>query len=357
MRFLLVVASVALAFAAAGCTKEVHSNISPDEQVVFFNTTAWLDAASGQWHVPIHGWIYEPADSSARRALFEKVLSEKYDLAPDDGTEGNFGRRLNLIIADNERAKQIVVEIAGRIVALPLSEENGQFRTTVLFAAEQIESHAQEGILTYSAVTHGNESRSFTGEVRLVGPTGLSVVSDIDDTVKITRVTDRRGMLESTFLLDFEAAPGMSDLYRSWDGDDVSFHYVSSSPWQLYTPLDEFLADAGFPWASLNLKPIRFRDETLLDLFKKGTETKPVVIESILSAYPGRQFVLVGDSGEQDPEVYAGLIRKHPGQVKKIYIRNVTADAPDGERFSRVFDGIDPGKWVLFEDPAGLSLP
>jgi phosphatidate phosphatase APP1 len=135
------------------------------------------------------------------------------------------------------------------------------------------------------------------------------------------------------------------------------FHFVSSSPWQLYEPLREFLDDAGFPPAGINLKAVRFRDETLFDLFKKGTETKPGIIEGILETYSGRQFILVGDSGEQDPEVYAELIRNYPDQVLKVYIRNVTEESADNDRFTAVFEDIDASDWTLFEDPLTLQLP
>jgi Asp-tRNA(Asn)/Glu-tRNA(Gln) amidotransferase A subunit family amidase len=125
---------------------------------------------------------------------------------------------------------------------------------------------------------------------------------------------------------------------------------VSSSPWQLYTPLQAFLSEAGFPATSMHLKSVRFRDETLFDLFKKGTETKPAVTREILGRYPRRSFVLVGDSGEQDPEVYAELLRQHPDQITGAFIRNVTGESRDNERFSRVFKGVEASRWALFED-------
>ena len=183
------------------------------------------------------------------------------------------------------------------------------------------------------------------------------MISDIDDTVKISNVTDRKSLLEHTFLLDFVAAPGMAELYRNWAADDVGFHFVSSSPWHLYEPLSEFLDSSGFPAATFSLKSVRFRDETLFDLFKKGTETKPAAIRKILDRYPGRKFVLVGDSGEQDPEVYAALLRERPEQILRVYIRNVTQESADNERFGEVFESIDPDRWQLFTDPQTLSLP
>ena len=330
----------------------LSSDIRNDEHVVFFRTAGWLDETSQEWHLPVHGWIYEPQDSSARKALLETALEEHFDLQVSDEAEGNLSRRLNLLIADNERGKKIVIKMAGRVFELPPSAENGHFEAILRLPASEIADFTEEGRLPYSAVTNDSEERRFEGEVKLVAPAGLSVVSDIDDTVKISNVTDHKRLLESTFLLDFAAAPGMLERYTEWAAQGASFHFVSSSPWQLYSPLRGFLDDSGFPWATFNLKAVRFRDETLLDLFKKGTETKPLIIKGILDRYPGRTFILVGDSGEQDPEVYAALLREYPNQVLQAYIRNVTLATADDERFTAVFDGIEPNRWHLFDDPA-----
>lgn len=334
-----------------------YSEIASDEVVVFFRTTAWLNDDADTWHIPIHGWIYEPQDSRSRKALFAAILESEFDLVPSKATEANFTRRLNLLIADNERDKHIVVSIAGEQHTLSASDVNGQFESTLLIPVATIQEFAANSRLQFSAVTRGAESREFTGEVNLVSSRGFSVISDIDDTVKVSMVTNKKSLLNHTFLLDFVAADGMSALYSDWAEQGIEIHFVSSSPWQLYTPLQEFLTAAGFPESALNLKAVRFRDESLLDLFKKGTETKPVIIEKILQTYPNRQFVLVGDSGEQDPEVYAAILRKYPRQVLKAYIRNVTGESADNSRFTSVFAKIDPSCWELFDDPESLLLP
>ena len=349
----------------AGCERdassagddEVVSDIAADETVVFFRTSGWLDEANQQWHLPLHGWIYEPEDSTVRVAAFEKVLEEGFDLAVTEENEGNYSRRVNLLLADSERGKRIVVRIAGSSHVLPASAENGHFEKTIVITAADAARYAENGLIEYTAVTRDTESRKFAGAVRLLQPDGVSIISDIDDTVKVSNVRHRKSLLEHTFLLDFVAAPGMAELYREWSTGDTGFHFVSSSPWQLYEPLNEFLDRDGFPWATFSLKAVRFRDETLFDLFKEGTETKPRAIEEILDRYPDRIFVLVGDSGEQDPEVYAALLRKRPDQIAKVYIRNVTQETADNARFTSVFAGIDRDRWQLFESPETLSLP
>lgn len=356
---LFCIAIIVSMFASHGAGAEGqalrYSDIRADEQLVFFRTGAWLDEARQEWHLPIHGWIYEPESSLLRQSLFKTVLEEEYDLEIDAAAEANFSRRLNLMIADSERAKSIVVSLAGRKFTLPPSTANGQINTTLVIAVAELEAYVEHGRVSFSTVTRAADSREFLGEILLLDPVGFGIISDIDDTVKISEVTDRTKLLEHSFLLDFTAVPGMADVYNEWS--NTSLHFVSSSPWQFYSPLSEFLERAGFSDFVFRLKTVRFRDQTLFDLFKKGTETKPKVIEEILETYPQRQFVLVGDSGEHDPEVYALIARKYPSQVLRIFIRNVTGETPDNERFRQVFEGLDEDLWRLFDDPAMMMLP
>lgn len=351
-----LIGSLALVFLAWPLQAELQSDISADEVVVLFRTSAWFDDATDKWHVPIHGWVYEPEDSSARKALFAAILKSEYDLSANERTQSNFDRRINLMIADNERNKKIVLSVAGRTVSLPASGADGHFATTVVLPASEVEASANGMRLPLQVVANKDETRSFSGEALLVRPGGWGVISDIDDTVKISNITDRRGLLESTFLQDFADVPAMAKLYAAWSAQGASLHFVSSSPWQLYSPLDEFLLESGFPAAALELKSVRFRDKTLFNLFKKGTETKPAVIEKILARYPNRQFVLVGDSGEHDPEVYSRLMRKYPQQILRVYIRNVGNASSGDERFTTLFSGLENDRWELF-DSAEIFLP
>ena len=88
-----------------------------------------------------------------------------------------------------------------------------------------------------------------------------------------------------------------------------------------------------------------------------GRETKPPQIEAILTKYPGHRFILIGDSGEDDPEVYAEALHRHPAQIARIYIRNVTAARRDDARFAKAFAGVEAAQWVLFEDAGEIRGP
>jgi phosphatidate phosphatase APP1 len=184
---------------------------------------------------------------------------------------------------------------------------------------------------------------------------GLSVISDIDDTVKVTHVLDRGRMWEATFYKPFETVAGMPAAYQRLAAKGAAFHYVSSSPWHLAEPLLGLLETSGLPVSSLSLKQIRLKDRTALNIVKPGRETKPPAIEAILTRYPGRQFILIGDSGEDDPEVYADALRRHPKQITRIFIRNITAAHRGDARFAKAFAGLEEARWVLSEDAATIE--
>ncbi|WP_223789246.1 phosphatidate phosphatase App1 family protein [Marinicella meishanensis] len=332
------------------------SDLKSDETLVFFHTSAWLDKANNEWHIPIHGWVFEPADSSIRKAGIEQALKASHGLTVTAENTQLFADRINALLADNERGKQVVIRFADRSYALPESAPNGHFHHTIKVKQAHLNAAGIRHQLQFAAVLPDRDARQFSGQAQLISPQGLSIISDIDDTVKISAVTQRRELLQNTFYQPFKAVPGMAAHYRHWLAEDGALHFVSSSPWQLYPFLHEFIAQSGFPTADYHLKSFRFKDSSLLNLWTKSTETKPPQIKAILQRYPQRQFILVGDSGEYDPEIYADIQRQFPEQIKHILIRNVTGERASDERFQTAFKGLKPDQWQLFETAAEITF-
>ncbi|MFC5510031.1 App1 family protein [Massilia jejuensis] len=159
----------------------------------------------------------------------------------------------------------------------------------------------------------------------------FGIISDIDDTVLWTNVTNKLNMalmLARTNAHTRKPFKGVAAFYRALrDGaagnEDNPLFYVSSSPWHLFGFLVDFLKLQGIP-----VGPLLLRELGLRDVFKptQHGNHKLDKIELILSFYPDMQFVLIGDSGEKDPEIYTEIVRRHPQQVRMIYIRNVNPD-------------------------------
>lgn len=341
---------LALLLAARLCPAQVKS----DEEVLFFPTFAHLSEDGAEWLVPIHGWIFEPETNSFLRRAALRELRIRLELDPDADETKIFESRVRWLLVDNERDKLVSVLIGGKPYPVGVSREDGQFLETLRFPVDEARPLAPEGRIEFRAILPEGDERTFAGSVRLVEPEGLSVISDIDDTVKITEVTDKTKLIRNTFFREFAAVDGMAPLYRKWAAQGAVFHFVSSSPWQLFEPLRDLMQESGFPEAAWHLKPFRVKDVSARSLFADPTEYKLSTIEPILVAFPRRRFILVGDSGEKDPEIYGELARRHPEQIEAIYIRDVTGEGREAERYGNAMHEVPGEKWRVFREAEEL---
>jgi hypothetical protein len=334
------------------------SDIKTDETVVFFPTYGHRESDGSALILDIHGWVFEPEQRRMTLALLRRLVGD--ELAESAVATTLFAERARLFLADNERGKQVVIRVGEQTFGLDESGANGHFAGRVRLCLEPVTSVAANAnpadrALRFEAVLPKHDARAFAGVVHILEPTGVSVVSDIDDTIKVSNVNQKRELLRNTFLRPFQEVAGMAEVYQHWREEvGAAFHYVSASPWQLYPVLNGFLGSEGFPPGSVHLKSFRAKDETFLNLFASPEQYKINSIEPLLLRFPKRRFVLVGDSTEKDPEAYAVLARRYPEQVVRILIRKAAGDARVAERCHQVFGDLPAGSWRLFEQPAEI---
>lgn len=212
-----------------------------------------------------------------------------------------------------------------------------------------------------ASAKHGGEPVRATAEVLVPAATArFGIISDIDDTVLWTNVTNRLNM---ALLLARENAhtrkpfKGVAAFYRALNrgvggNEDNPMFYVSSSPWHLFGPLVEFLRVQAIPVGPLLLRELGVRE--LFRLSHHGNH-KLDKIGQILGLYPDMQFVLIGDSGEQDPEIYAEVVRRYPQSVRMIYIRNVNPDPSRIEALDRLIEQVSTTGTQLILAPDSVS--
>jgi phosphatidate phosphatase APP1 len=159
------------------------------------------------------------------------------------------------------------------------------------------------------------------------------VISDIDDTVMFTGVAGKLKMMWRLFVQDAEnrvAFPGVAELYRAMHAGPSGHErnpmlYVSRAPWGIYDVLDEFFRMHNIP-----VGPMLFLREWGVSwkspLPRKAEDHKRELIGNMLALYKDLPFVLIGDSGQHDPEVYRQIVDEYPGRVTAVYIRNVSRD-------------------------------
>ena len=331
------------------------SSLKPDESVIMYPALA-KRVRSG-WEIQLHGIVFEPE----RHRLMTRTLRRALGFDEEELTPAEmaiFNERSGFFLVDNERGKKFSVRLDGETFALGTSAANGHFQSRQALKTNGAlsASMATNGILSLELSFMGAGNRAAPLELHCLEETGVSVISDIDDTIKVSEVLNRKALLRNTFCRAFRPVPGMAAVYRGWrDSSGVQFHYVSASPWQLYVPLSGFTRSNGFPAGTFQMKEFRVKDGSVLKLFDSPERYKLAAIEPLLRQFPNRQFVLVGDSGEKDPEAYGALARKYPGQVRHIFIRDVTGESGDAPRNRKAFDKIPNEACQVFKEPLEIK--
>ncbi|PXX91629.1 hypothetical protein DIT71_07045 [Marinobacter vulgaris] len=169
------------------------------------------------------------------------------------------------------------------------------------------------------------------------------VISDIDDTVVYTGVANTAMMMCRLFAQGAESRvvfPGVPALYQAFHaGSDEKernpLFYVSRAPWSIYQVLVEVFHRNRLPNGPiLILREWGMKRGSLLP--RRAKDHKQDAICHILEVYPDMRFILVGDSGQRDPEIYNHILREHPGRILGIYIRDVSNTPERSEAIDRL---------------------
>ena len=313
-------------------------------RVSFYPTYGYLNEARNEWTIPVRAWVRSPHEKT------HGTLTAAAWISSEERKHKLFGGRIADIATKSEEDQDVrftfdkdpreeVFRIAADDGKWPLSNEHGvvegTFKLPQARAAELLRAQGSTGWLTLHEISPGRDS---SGRVLLIPPEGQSVVSDIDDTVKVTDIlAGKETVLRNTFLREFVAAPGMAAWYRSLADQDHVFHFVSAGPWQLHGPVSTFLSEAGYPEAIFHMRAV-YKDLTELSTWESlhaltppdaTKDFKVGEISKLMRRFPRRTFTLIGDSGEQDPEAFSTVREQFGSQVTEIYIRHVRPEAQD----------------------------
>lgn len=187
--------------------------------------------------------------------------------------------------------------------------------------------------VTVTTIPAQEDDEVFSGVGRVLVPSPkakIAVVSDLDDTVIRTGLDEGMVALRRTLFRDAHtrrAVPGMASLYRGLERGVATrsgnnppapgFFYVSTGSWSFYEMLTQFLQLRGYPRGPLFLTDWGPTDRYV---HRSGEEHKKLALTRLVEAYPKTPFVLIGDSGQKDPEIYREFATEHPGATKAIII-------------------------------------
>lgn len=274
--------------------------------------------------------------TSERLYLSGRVLDDDSHHPPEGSTAWtNAWNTLKRIDSDEVPGARVRLEVGGA-TATAETDDEGFFHFELPTPESLAPGHRWEGRVTLLEPA-GHDVESAAAGLYPAEDCRFAVISDLDDTVVRTGAASRLRMARMVLLNNARSRvpmPGIGAFYRALeagrDGEsDNPVFYVSSSPWNLYSLFAEFMRHHDIPEGPILLRDFGFdRDK----LWKTSHEEhKPALIRRLLDTYPQLDFVLMGDSGQKDPEVFRRIVAENPGRIAAVLVRDVTAPERDRE--------------------------
>jgi hypothetical protein len=183
----------------------------------------------------------------------------------------------------------------------------------------------------------------------LVPPTGTTIISDVDDILRVTKIYKPKEGLLNSFARPFAPWLNMPEIYANLSRSlpNMHFHYLTTTPEQITRNYMQFIYN-NYPGGSFDTRPLNFSDVSATLKIRKFLLTK------IFQTFPERKFILVADTSNSDVmSAYPEMATEFPGQVSCILLRNTSATDPDN-RFpydTKGFKDLNTNSYMFFNVP------
>jgi phosphatidate phosphatase APP1 len=300
----------------------------------------WLKQRLGWLGIPVI--IPYSGYGNQQKAFFIGCVSEDKGLAKPDPSHSKWENLLAMakrFSSDEIPEVRVKAEFLG-MEKITTTDQNGIFRVSFDFEDKNIafpeKTWVEIKLTLLDQVTIHQPKIEATGEILLLKPSESTygVISDIDDTILISRSTNvikklRLMLFKNAFTrLPFEGVAGFyRALHKGFNGDCHNpVFYVSSSQWNLHDLLSDFCEIRKIPKGVMMLQELR-PVKTKKNIRRKSAFDKHAhkldKIRSIIDTYGHLNFVLIGDSGQKDAEIYRQISKEFPGRILAIYIRDI----------------------------------
>ncbi|KAF2152594.1 hypothetical protein K461DRAFT_313255 [Myriangium duriaei CBS 260.36] len=339
----------------------------------------WTDQG---WNVRFHGNVYKQPNTSTEKlndlANVFLIGTDIQDLPADQQDQArNLTAEIFVVQQGNVNVSQITLEPAqsqgssgdptggggspatggSQQVQLPYNTtDEGDFDAFVPIKSNGLkngnETSTIQKLNTYVQGASLGNSTAY-----LVPTQGLTIVSDIDDILRVTKIYEPKEGLLNSFARAFTPWENMPDIYAKWASTvpNMHFHYLTTTPEQITRNYMQFIY-ATYPGGSFDTRPLNFSDVDATLSIRK------FLLQKIFQTFPERKFILIADTSNSDvmkdyPEMYFDF----PNQVQCIFLRNTTA-TDSGDKFpydTSGFKSIPQKNYMFFlnaDDLSGLDI-
>ncbi|KAI1659218.1 hypothetical protein F4813DRAFT_25168 [Daldinia decipiens] len=365
----------------------IHSSDLDVKPTQVLNIPAYANWTEEGWNVRVHGNVYKQPDISEKK-LDDLANVFLIDVDIDELSEPEQKQARNLTasifvvqqgdlnvtidfendVANDVENDDVRPDAGGGLVKaeggaqnifLPYKTTNeGDFDAFVILKnttgpnnGHLMAGNATSSIQALNMYARGSDIGNATAY--LVPPTGFTIISDIDDILRVTKIYDPKEGLLNSFAREFTPWRNMPDIYANWYATipNFHFHYLTTTPEQVTRNYMEFIYKT-YPLGSFDTRPLNFSDVSATLSIRKA------LLDKIFQTFPQRKFVLMADTSNSDVmKDYPQLVHDYPGQVQCIFLRNTTAtDSSDLFPYDTSgFEGIDQRQYMFFVTPDDLK--
>ncbi len=266
--------------------------------------------------------IYSCYGNAKNMIVEGRILDERefQETKKEDGMFTNAWRKLGHILNDERKNVPVTLRLDKKEFQASTDDE-GYFEFKLHFDHDLLTPNLPIELF----LTNNQKVQTTTHIYMISKQKQTGIISDFDDTVIVSDVTKKLSLLYQLLLKNYkqrEVVEGLSQRYRKIleKSPDKPLFFITGSPKQFHQVIEKFLNYHHFPKHTLITK--KMHGENAHSIFKQQNYKK-TYIEELITLYPQVEWILFGDSGEQDKKIYLDIAKRYPKHIKEIYIRNV----------------------------------
>lgn len=331
--------------------------ITANDMVWLLDNLAYRNTKTNNWEAEFVAAVFDQ-DTGVEVSKIVADVAEKIGIGKGDAAEATIRERLMPFMQTILPGRTVTANYASQMeLKLGPGSRNG-----ISSDIKSVTENKDGDVIFSRALVPQGTNGILEMKTVYAEPEGWAVISDIDDTIKITQTSDPIGILRSTFVSEPTPIKGMPEFYAHLQriiSPQAPFFYLSASPYNLYKFLTDFRTKF-YPHGTIILRDASWMNLSgLLSNLTLGVqEYKVDRMDKINSWLPKRKMICIGDSTQSDPEAYAEIYSKYPGWVRKILIRKVDDIAAIGireknepKRFEKAFKDVPRDVWHVFDEP------
>ncbi|KAB5592351.1 hypothetical protein CTheo_4175 [Ceratobasidium theobromae] len=325
--------------------------------VQVMNIPGYGNRTQNSWFVRIHGNVYKnppatPEQLDAAAHVFVPDLNESNFTDENRAMARNFTEQILALPVQNY-SLQFTSRYNGQPgpnITFPYpTDDRGEFDQFVPFTAPGSIPNGNEMNTVHGVELFTPGIPSGNGSVYLVPSQGITLIADIDDTLRVTKIYQPEEGLANSFARPYVPWMNMPAVLANWQQkvQGLHFHYLTTTPIKV-TPTYESFIYANYPLGSFDIRPLNLTTPNQIFQIRK------VNLYRIFETFPQRKFVLLADTSNNDiMREYPAMSSAFPGQVQCILIRNTSMTDPS-DHFpydTSGFKDLDSSTYMFFRIP------